>query len=133
MELAYSLSEHGLMPAAIRNFIATMSDRTATYDLQQVSLERTTHTVNQLVCLELSLNVPSRKCSCLSCCAALQTGVAPDFSQKAFPPVAQPDALKSAASPPMGTSPPISFGVPPGLKMQVSLSTSPPKSKIPKK
>jgi hypothetical protein len=38
------------------------------------------------------------------------------FWQKPFPPVEQPDALKSAASPPMGTSPPT-----PGLKMQVRM------------
>jgi hypothetical protein len=53
-------------------------------------------------------------------CVRLQGGAASgylpaDFYQKAFPPVAQPEALKSAASPPLGSSP---FGNG-ALKMQV--------------
>lgn len=38
VELTYSLSEHGLMPAAIRSFVAVMSDRITNYNLQQVCL-----------------------------------------------------------------------------------------------
>lgn len=37
VELTYSLSEHGLMPAAIRNYVAVMSDRVASLNMQQVS------------------------------------------------------------------------------------------------
>ncbi len=38
VELTYSLSEHGLMPAAIRNFVAVMSERTANHNLLQVGV-----------------------------------------------------------------------------------------------
>ncbi|EIE23994.1 hypothetical protein COCSUDRAFT_53180 [Coccomyxa subellipsoidea C-169] len=83
VELTYSLSEHGLMPAAIRNFVAVMSERTANHNLLQ--------------------------------------------AQKPFPPIAQPDALKSAASPPLGSSPPIGFGIPAALKMQDLRPLEPPR------
>ncbi|KAK9906900.1 hypothetical protein WJX75_009931 [Coccomyxa subellipsoidea] len=86
VELTYSLSEHGLMPAAIRSFVAVMSDRITNYNLQQSG-----------------------------------------GSQKAFPPIAQPDALKSAASPPLGSSPPIGFGIPAALKMQDLRPLEPPR------
>lgn len=36
VELTYSLSEHGLMPAAIRSYVAVMSDRVASLNMQQV-------------------------------------------------------------------------------------------------
>ncbi|CAL8462484.1 g2017 [Coccomyxa elongata] len=90
VELTYSLSEHGLMPAAIRSYVAAMSDRIASLNMQQ-------------------------------------SGAEPNFSQKAFPPIAQPDALKSAASPPLGSSPPISFGIPAALKMQDLRPLEPPR------
>lgn len=37
VELTYSLSEHGLMPAAIRSYVAAMSDRIISLNMQQVS------------------------------------------------------------------------------------------------
>jgi hypothetical protein len=40
------------------------------------------------------------------------------FYHKAFPPVAQPDVLKSAASPPLGRSPLANSGIAASLKMQ---------------
>lgn len=90
VELTYSLSEHGLMPAAIRSYGAVMSDRVANLNMQQ-------------------------------------SGAQQEFSQKAFPPIAQPDALKSAASAPLGSSPPISFGIPAALKMQDLRPLEPPR------
>ena len=36
VELTYSLSEHGLMPAAIRSYVGAMSDRVASLNMQQV-------------------------------------------------------------------------------------------------
>lgn len=36
VELTYSLSEHGLMPAAIRSYVGVMSDRVASLNMQQV-------------------------------------------------------------------------------------------------
>lgn len=40
------------------------------------------------------------------------------FYHKAFPPVAQPDILKSTASPPLGSSPLANHGIAASLKMQ---------------
>ncbi len=48
------------------------------------------------------------------------TRVPMGFWQKPFPPVEQPDALKSSVSPPMGCSPP---SINPTLKMQVRART----------